>query len=86
MSEEITIECPECKMQFLVPVEYCGGVVDCTECGTLFEILALPEDIERRRRANSGKQNKKKEDSTNTVAISRSDIGMIPDLKNAQIK
>lgn len=86
MSEEIIVECPECKTQFLISYEHCGGVVDCTECGTSFEIVATPEDIERQKRSNPGKHGKKKENSTNTVAISRNDVGMIPNLKNVQIK
>jgi predicted Zn finger-like uncharacterized protein len=86
MSDEIVIQCPECKTQFLVSYEYCGGVVDCTECGTLFEIVATPEDIERQKRRNAGKRARKGEESTNTQAISRNDVGMIPNLKDAQIK
>ena len=87
MYEEIIIACPECETQFVVPREYCGGVVDCSECGTAFEIETLPEDIEEniKKARSRQKKSKKNEDSTNTVAISRNNLGMIPDLDDVRI-
>jgi len=86
MYDEIIIACPECEAQFIVPREYCGGVVDCSECGTAFEIEALPEDIEENiRKARSSQKKSQKVESTNTVAISRNNLGMIPELDDVRI-
>jgi len=85
---EIIIACPECEAQFILPREYCGGVVDCSECGTSFEIEALPEDIEENMKNRPVREapSKKADVSTNTIAMSRNDFGMIPELKNVQIR
>lgn len=86
MYKEIIIACPECNAQFIVPREYCGGVVDCSECGTAFEIESLPEDVEANmKKARSQQKKSKKAASTNTVAISRSNLGMIPELDDVRI-
>ncbi len=86
MYEEIIIACPECEAQFIVSREYCGGVVDCSECNTAFEIESLPEDVEANMKKARSKQKKsKKNDDTNTVAISRNNLGMIPDLDDVRI-
>ena len=81
MYHEVIIVCPECDAQFVVPRKYCGGVVDCSECGTVFEIEALPEDAETHTQKTSGK----KESSTKTIAMSRNDLGMIPNLDDVKI-
>ncbi len=86
MYEEVIIACPECEAQFIIPREYCGGVVDCSECGTTFEIEALPEDVEANFKKARSQQNKsKKTEDTNTVAISRNNLGMIPNLDDVRI-
>ncbi|MCK4982238.1 MAG: hypothetical protein KAS17_04890 [Victivallaceae bacterium] len=79
MYEEIIITCPECDTQFYAPREYCGGIVDCTECGSAFEIIALPED-------NIKKADIAQPEHDDTIVISRSDIGMIPELDDVKIK
>lgn len=84
MYHEVIIACPECKAQFVIPRKYCGGVVDCSECGTVFEIEALPEDAEIHTHTKKT-SSKKKESSTNTIAMSRSDLGMIPKLDDVKI-
>jgi DNA-directed RNA polymerase subunit M/transcription elongation factor TFIIS len=87
MSEEITIACPKCDSHFIVPREYIGGIVDCTECGTDFEIQALPEKEENLTKTDTGPQVKyKNTDSTKTIAISRNDLGMIPELDDVKIR
>lgn len=86
MYEEVIIACPECNAQFIVPREYCGGVVDCSECGTAFEIEALPEDVEANiKKARSQQKQKKSKKDDDTVAISRSNVGMIPNLDDVRI-
>lgn len=82
MYHEVIIACPECNAQFIIPRKYCGGVVDCSECGTVFEIEALPEDAE----AHLQNAAPAKETSTNTIAMSRNDLGMIPKLDDVKIR
>lgn len=82
MYNEVIIACPECDAQFIVPRKFCGGVVDCSECGTVFEIEALPEDAEVDMPTTNIKNPEK---STNTIVMSRSDLGMIPDLNDVRI-
>ena len=81
MYNEVIIACPECNAQFVIPRKFCGGVVDCSECGTVFEIQALPEDAE----ASMPNIAPGKESSTKTIAMSRNDLGMIPDLNDVRI-
>lgn len=82
MYEEIIISCPECDTQFYVPLDCSGGIVDCTECGTAFEILSLPGDAV----SNTGNTNINQLDHDDTIVMSRSDIGMIPELDDVKIK
>jgi predicted Zn finger-like uncharacterized protein len=86
--KEVIIACPECNAQFIIPREYCGGVVDCSECRTTFEIESLPEDVEvNMKNARSRKKKSKNAgESTNTVAISRNNLGMIPKLDDVAIR
>jgi len=89
MYGEITIVCPKCNSHFIVPREYCGGIVDCSECATAFEVMAPPgEDGKNMRNTDTGhlKRKKKVEDSTKTIAISRNDLGMIPELDDVKIR
>jgi len=82
MSEEIIVTCPACNTQFYAPSEYCGGIVDCTECGTDFEIQAPPEKVEEKTKSGNNGQL----DYDETILMSRSDIGgMIPKLKDFEI-
>ena len=88
MSREITIECPKCKAQFIVPREYCGGIVDCSECGKAFEVIA-PKRKAGKNMTNTDTghlKGKKVEDSTKTIAMSRNDLGMIPELDDVKIR
>lgn len=78
MSKEIIIECPDCESQFNVPIEYSGGIVDCSECGTAFEIVALPGDAI----INAAEQL----NHDDTIVMSRNDIGMIPELDDVKIQ
>ena len=88
MSREITIECPKCKAQFIVPREYCGGIVDCSECSTAFEVLAPKGEAGGNlTKTDTGPQMKyKSTDSTKTIAMSRNDLGMIPELDDVKIR
>lgn len=79
MTEEIIIACPECDTEFYVPREYSGGVVDCSECGTAFEIVAIPEDHIR-------KLDMERLEHDDTIVMSRNDIGMIPELEDVKIR
>ena len=88
MYEEITITCPSCNSQFIVSSEYCGGIVDCTECNTAFEVQA-PQEKAENNMENTDTGPIELEDSTDqtkTVVISRNDIGMIPELKDVEIR
>ncbi|MCK4982859.1 MAG: hypothetical protein KAS17_08040 [Victivallaceae bacterium] len=88
MYREITIECPKCRAQFIVSREYCGGIVDCSECGTAFEVLAPKGEAGKNlTKTDTGQlKYKKVEDSTKTIAMSRNDLGMIPELENVKIR
>ncbi len=88
MSEEITIVCPKCNAHFNVPREFCGGIVDCTECGTAFEIqVPQGEAGENMENTDTGRiKHVDVEDMTKTIAMSRNDIGMIPELEDVKIR
>jgi hypothetical protein len=63
--------------------------VDCSECGTAFEVLAPQgEDGGNMKNTDTGhvKRKKKVEDSTKTIAMSRNDLGMIPELDDVKIR
>ncbi len=87
MYREITIACPKCDSHFIISSEYCGGIVDCSECGTAFEVKAPSGEDGKNMQNNSASQKKsKKVKSTNTVAISRNNLGMIPELDDVKIR
>ena len=88
MHKEITIACPKCDSHFIVPREYIGGIVDCSECGTAFEVIALPEEAGSNTKSKDTRQVREKnaQNSTNTIVMSRNDLGMIPDLEDVQIR
>ncbi len=63
---DISIHCSSCNTEYEVPEEMLGQDVECTECGSVFTVTVSQISEE------SG--------STNTVKISRSGIGMVPQL------
>lgn len=88
MYGEITITCPKCDSHFIVPREYCGGIVDCSECNTAFEVMAPSgeQNMTNTDTGHVGKYKKPQEDSTKTIAMSRNDLGMIPELDDVKIR
>ncbi|UDQ98114.1 zinc-ribbon domain-containing protein [Lentisphaerota bacterium WC36G] len=67
---DISINCSNCNTEYEVPEEMIGQDVECSECGSVFTV-ALPEQAEE-----------SADGSTNTVKISRSGIGMVPQLED----
>ncbi|MDD5697550.1 MAG: hypothetical protein PHH77_02940 [Victivallaceae bacterium] len=87
MAEEINVACPGCKAVFSVPPEFCGETAECAECGTLFEIpppKAKSEGTLENTETGpvQGVQSDETAAPTNTVKLSRSGIGMIPEVKD----
>ncbi len=84
MAETIKVACPGCDAIFEIPIELEGELGECTECGVVFEIPKI----------EAGKRDEKVKpiipemsdediEATGTVKLSRSSIGMIPELKDA---
>jgi len=88
MPEEIDVACPGCNAIFGVPTEFCGETAECAECGTMFEIPVLdekPKD-EPFTSTETGAIKGLEADlgeATNTVRLSRTGIGMIPQVKDS---
>lgn len=83
----INLSCPGCGAVFELPAELGGEVGECTECGTTFEIPMLEEiehgDFEKTETGTIQVEEGDYEDTpTNTVKLSRSSIGMIPDVRS----
>ena len=66
---DISIHCSNCNTEYEVPEEMIGQEVECSECGTVFTVAVVQAAEEE-----TG--------STNTVKISRSGIGMVPQLED----
>ena len=86
MADEVDIECPGCNAVFGVPVELCGETAQCAECETVFEIPTLDEDEGDGKLTSTDtgaiKGVETDGDATNTVRLSRTGIGMIPQLRD----
>ncbi len=87
MADTLNIACPNCETPFEVPVEMIGETVECTECGSAFEILA-PEPMEEvEANGNAGDlavelPEEEETGSTHTVKMSRTSIGMVPTIED----
>lgn len=85
MSEEINISCPECDVSFCVPIEFCGETAECDACGKLFKIKdPRNEIVENLKNTDTGSvaDDPIDIDTTNTLKLSRSGIGMMPDVND----
>ena len=84
MADEVDIECPGCGAVFGIPVELCGEMAQCAECEVIFEIPTLDEDEGDGVSTDTGaiKGIEADGDATNTVRLSRTGIGMIPQIKD----
>ena len=67
---DISIHCSNCNTEYEVPEEMLGQEVECSECGSVFTVATAEEAATE----ETG--------STNTVKISRSGIGMVPQLED----
>jgi len=81
---EVQVACPGCNAVFAVPVEFCGEMAECAECTMVFEIpkgeVAQTTDTGTIKGVKAADFN---EETTNTVKLSRTGIGMIPTLKES---
>lgn len=89
MADTIVISCPGCDAIFELPTELGGQVGECTECGAIFEIPTIKAvdhgDFEK---TDTGAVKPEVADNfdgapTDTVKLSRSSVGMIPDVKDS---
>ena len=85
MPEEIDVACPGGNAIFGVPLEFCGEMAECAECSTVFEIPIPEEDEETYASTDTGAIQGLESDgeTTNTVRLSRTGIGMIPQVKDS---
>ena len=90
MADTINISCPNCETPFEVPVEMVGETVECTECGSVFEILApdaqgeteAPGTVDNSTVVDGSPLNANDPNSTQTVKMSRTSIGMVPTIED----
>jgi hypothetical protein len=82
MPEEIDVACPGCNAIFGVPVSFCGQTAECAECGSMFEIPHLREKNLEDTSTGTISGLESDGETTNTVRLSRSGIGMIPQIKD----
>ncbi|MCK4982239.1 MAG: hypothetical protein KAS17_04895 [Victivallaceae bacterium] len=81
MSKEINISCPACNVAFCVPVEFCGETAECDECGEMFKIQYPDEKPgDNLKNTDTGSVGNDIIKATHTVKLSRSGIGMIPEI------
>ena len=79
MPEEVDIACPGCNAIFGVPVDFCGEIGECAECGTMFRIPVVKSSENLTdTSAIKGMESDDLSGATNTVRLSRTGIGMIP--------
>lgn len=88
MPEEVDVACPSCNAIFSVPLEFCGETAQCAECETIFEIPNAEEGSADGQllTTDTGAIKTPDDDSgeaTNTVRLSRTGIGMIPQVKDS---
>jgi hypothetical protein len=86
MPEEVDVACPSCNAVFSVPLEFCGETAQCAECDTVFEIPLAEEGAEGQLLSTDTgaiKTDADAEEATNTVRLSRTGIGMIPQVKDS---
>ena len=87
MADTINISCPNCETLFEVPEEMIGEMVECTECGTAFEVVALEQSVEQNTAEELDEQvaapGGEQPESTNTVKMSRTSIGMVPTVQDS---
>ncbi len=88
MDDLMTIMCPgdNCDATFEVPMSLGGELGECTECSTIFEMPQV-EGMEKKNvtKTDTGAIKTVAADdqnATNTVKLSRSSIGMVPDIKD----
>ena len=82
MPEEIDVACPGCNAIFGVPVSFCGQTAECAECGSMFEIPHLREKKLEDTSTGTITGIEPESETTNTVRLSRTGIGMIPQIKD----
>ena len=87
MPEEVDVACPGCNAVFSVPVEFCGEMAQCAECEVVFEI-PKPENAADGNLTSTDTGAIKGveadgDEATNTVRLSRTGIGMIPQVKDS---
>ena len=82
MPEEIDVACPGCNAIFGVPVSFCGQTAECAECGSMFEIPHLREKKLEDTSTGTITGVEPESETTNTVRLSRTGIGMIPQIKD----
>ncbi len=88
MPDEIEVSCPNCSVVFSVPGDLCGELAECSECNSVFEI-PFPEGSKQLDKTETGAikgsviAETENVDTTNTVKLSRTGIGMIPTLKES---
>ncbi|OGV58294.1 MAG: hypothetical protein A2X49_01755 [Lentisphaerae bacterium GWF2_52_8] len=87
MADLIQVSCPGCNAIFELPPELGGELGECTECSAIFEIPrveAIQEGAVQKTDTGSVKVEKKSPDgATNTVKLSRTSIGMVPQVKDS---
>ena len=87
MPEEVDVACPSCNAIFSVPLEFCGETAQCAECETIFEIPNAEEGSADGQLLTTDTGAIKTSDdageATNTVRLSRTGIGMIPQVKDS---
>ncbi|MCK5844406.1 MAG: hypothetical protein KAG97_06840 [Victivallales bacterium] len=88
MPEEVDVACPSCDAVFSVPLEFCGETAQCAECDAIFEI-PTPDEADsdgNMTQTDTGPIQGAEADAgeaTNTVRLSRTGIGMIPQVKDS---
>jgi hypothetical protein len=83
MPEEIDVACPGCNAIFGVPIEICGEMAECAECLTIFEIPNPEEESYASTDTGTMQGLESDGETTNTVRLSRTGIGMIPQVKDS---
>jgi hypothetical protein len=86
MADLLQIACPGCGAVFELPPELGGQLGECTECDAIFEIPRVDNldsgDLDTTDTGAIKVQESGDADNTNTVKLSRTSIGMVPDVKD----
>lgn len=72
--------CPNCNSIFEVPEEMIGQEVECPECATIFTIIKTEQKIAPPPHGRESADNEENGVSSNTVKVSRTSIGMMPEI------